>query len=322
MSEMNPRGRFVWHELMTADPEAAIKFYPAVTGWGVMPFDQDPSYRMWIANGAPIGGVMAITSEAKAMGAGPQWLPYIGTADVHESTRHAVRLGAKPLVRPTQIVPGTYSVLLDPQGARFALFQATGNAPGHEGVAEVGEFSWHELRTTDGVAAWAFYKELCGWNETTAMDLGPDGKYQMFGRNGVELGGIYNKPDRVEGPPAWLCYVRTASTDRSIARSTALGGSVVSGPMAVPGGNYIAELRDAQGVGFALHEERETMRAAVPAKVKAKARAKAKAKAQPKAKAKTQLKAKAKPKAKPKARAKTKVKARAKRRSPPRRKRR
>src|SRR6202030_2751963 len=55
VSDKNPRGRFVWHELMTTDAEAAIKFYPSVTAWGVMPFDQDPTYRMWTVNGAPIG---------------------------------------------------------------------------------------------------------------------------------------------------------------------------------------------------------------------------------------------------------------------------
>src|SRR2546426_6647636 len=27
------RGRFVWHELTTTDPDAAARFYPGVTGW-------------------------------------------------------------------------------------------------------------------------------------------------------------------------------------------------------------------------------------------------------------------------------------------------
>lgn len=332
MSEINPRGRFVWHELMTTDPEAAIRFYPSVTGWGVLPFDQDPSYRMWTVNGAPIGGVLPIPEEAKAMGARPYWLPYIGTPDVEQSTSQAVSLGATLFVPPTPIAVGIFSVLRDPQGATFALFESAGSMPGHEGVADVGEFSWHELRTTDGDAAWDFYRELCGWNETSTMDMGPMGTYRMFGRNGVELGGMYNKPDRVAGPPAWLSYVRIPSTDHSVAKSIALGGRIMNGPMEVPGGNYIAELCDDLGIGFAVHEERENVTAAPPAskpkagakpkaKAKPKPKAKAKAKAMPKAKAKPTVKAKPKAKAKSKAKAKpnsrTKLKPKAKAKRPP-----
>jgi hypothetical protein len=328
---MNPRGRFVWHELMTADPEAAIRFYPGVTGWGVVPFEQDPSYRMWTVNGVPIGGVLPIPAEAQAMGAQPYWLPYIGVPEINEATNRAVELGATLFVPPTQIVVGIFSVLRDPQGATFALFQAAGTPPGHEGLPEVGEFSWHELRTTDGEAAWRFYEQLFGWTATSSMDMGPMGKYQMFGRNGVELGGMYNKPERVAGPPAWLSYVRIPSTEHSVARSIALGGRIMNGPMEVPGGNYIAELCDDQGIGFAVHEERERIAEAQPAarpaatpksKPKAKVRAKAKAKAKVSAKAKTKAKAvrkvkatlKAKPtsKAKSKAQAKPKAKSKAK----------
>ena len=32
------RGRFLWHELMTTDVEAAKAFYTAAIGWGTQPF--------------------------------------------------------------------------------------------------------------------------------------------------------------------------------------------------------------------------------------------------------------------------------------------
>ena len=34
MEAVDVRGRFVWHELMTTDPQAAIGFYTKVIGWG------------------------------------------------------------------------------------------------------------------------------------------------------------------------------------------------------------------------------------------------------------------------------------------------
>jgi predicted enzyme related to lactoylglutathione lyase len=306
---------------MTTDAEAAIKFYPSVTAWGVMPFDLDPAYRMWTVNGAPIGGVLPLTEDAKAMGAPAQWLPYIGTQDIVATLAHATRLGATTLIQPTAISVGRYAVLRDPQGATFALFQATDRAPGHEGRAAIGEFSWHELRTTDWSAALSFYKQLFGWNETSAMDMGAEGKYQMFGRNGVELGGMYNKGPRVQGPPAWLSYVRTRSTDQAVAAAKRLGGSVVNGPMSAPGGNYIAEMRDAQGVAFALHEQREVVQAAPAAKPQATARPMTQATAQSKPAPTAQVAAAPTPSQKPKRKTKPKAKPKAKRKAKPKAKR-
>ena len=33
------RGRFVWYELLTADPKAAVDFYTGVVGWGTSTFE-------------------------------------------------------------------------------------------------------------------------------------------------------------------------------------------------------------------------------------------------------------------------------------------
>ena len=33
------RGRFVWYDLMTPDPDAATEFYTKVAGWGTTPWD-------------------------------------------------------------------------------------------------------------------------------------------------------------------------------------------------------------------------------------------------------------------------------------------
>ena len=88
----------------------------------------------------------------------------------------------------------------------FAIFTPNqGAAP--DGDMALGDFSWHELATTDEKAAMKFYQRLFGWEETSAMDMGPDlGTYQMFGRskNGPPLGGAFNKPKQMPGPPSWL----------------------------------------------------------------------------------------------------------------------
>ena len=191
MSEAKPRGRFVWFDLMTTDPEKAMEFYTKVVGWGTTQWEGPSPYTMWTNDSVPLGGVMQLPPEA---GAPPHWLAYISSPDVDATAQPGGSARRKTLVAPNDVpTVGRFAVLSDPQGAVFAIFTPRSEAPGHEGPPAVGEFSWHELATREQPAAYRFYEALFGWNKTNAMDMGPAGQYQMFGRNGVELGGMYNK---------------------------------------------------------------------------------------------------------------------------------
>ena len=58
-------------------------------------------------------------------GAPPQWLAYVGVDDVASSTRKARELGAKVVLDKTEVGDfGWMSILTDPTGATFALWQA------------------------------------------------------------------------------------------------------------------------------------------------------------------------------------------------------
>ena len=61
--------------------------------------------------------------------------------------------------------------------------------------------------------------------------------------------------DRPAGMPvaAWLFYVRTEDIGGALDRVRAGGGTVLNGPMEVPGGDRVAQCRDPQGATFALH---------------------------------------------------------------------
>jgi predicted enzyme related to lactoylglutathione lyase len=204
-----------------------------------------------------VGGVMQLPDEAKQQGAPPHWLAYVAVPSVDDTLRQAERLGAKKLVGPMDIpTVGRIAVLQDPQGAVFAVYTPSGDAPGHDGVPAVGEFSWHELATSDYAAAFEFYTALYGWVKTEAMDMGPGGgTYQMFGRiPGRSIGGMSNKPADQPGPPAsWLYYVTVPDVHAKVEQVKQLGGQVLNGPMEVPGGDFVAQCMDPQGAAFAIH---------------------------------------------------------------------
>lgn len=250
------RGNFVWHELMTTDTQSASSFYPRVTGWKTRPWEHDSSYTLFEGQGGPMGGLMVLPEDAKSMGAPPSWLPYIGTPDIASSLAHAQRLGAR-LLKPVQEVPavGKWAIVADPQGGTFALMQPSNPSSGTRGRPQLGEFSWHELATTDQRAALEFYSQLFGWKKSTAHDMGPMGTYQIFSIGGTDAGGIFNKD--ADMPVHWLSYVNVNDADSAARAASAAGGRVVNGPMDVPGGDRIAQIVDPQGGAFAVHSFRK-----------------------------------------------------------------
>src|SRR5689334_16222794 len=82
-----PRGDFIWYELMTPDPEGAKAFYDAVVGWNIEAKSQFPNgYRMiGRTDGKFAGGVLPLNDEMQQHGARPTWLGYILVPDVDRS---------------------------------------------------------------------------------------------------------------------------------------------------------------------------------------------------------------------------------------------
>ena len=250
MADTRVRGRFVWHDLMTSDPGKAVEFYTKVTGWGTQQWPGPQPYTMWTSGGTPLGGVM---TQPPNTGAPPHWLAYVGTPDIDATVAQAQKLGAKTLVPPTQIPnAGKFSVLNDPQGVAFAVYMPGDEKSPEDGQPGVGQFSWHELVTTDAVAAFEFYSALFGWKKTHAMDMGPMGTYQMYGLDWIELGGMFNKPPEMPAV-TWVNYIRIADINRGVEAVKAGGGQVLVEPMEVPGGDMIVQAMDPQGALFALH---------------------------------------------------------------------
>jgi predicted enzyme related to lactoylglutathione lyase len=248
------RGRFDWHELMTTDTEAAKQFYTTVIGWGTQDYPgSNPPYTMWTAGGTPVGGLMHLPDEAAQQGSPPHWLTYIESQDVDETYAHATQLGARTYVPPTDIPGiGRFTVLADPQGATFAVFTPVPSSNPMT-TPSLGDFSWHELMTTNESDGFEFYAALFGWRKTSAMDMGEMGTYQMFGLGDEPMGGMYTIPPGMGAPPMWLPYMHVESADAAAERVQQNGGSIKNGPMEVPGGDRIAICADPQGTAFAVH---------------------------------------------------------------------
>ena len=241
------KGQFVWHELMTTDAKAAVGFYSKVARLTTQPAPFDKTYTTFMASGRPMGGLMVL-----AGGAPPNWLSYIGTADVDETTRKAQSLGAKVVKASAPVADGgRFAILEDPQGAVFAIYAFKqgqgGDAPSTD--VPLGHSSWHELATADPAAAFSFYQQLFGWHTTSSMDMGAQGVYRMFGPAGAKdpLGGMYMKAPESPGGPNWLPYIKVADARPATATAKKNGAQILHGPAQVPGGGWITMGIDPQG---------------------------------------------------------------------------
>lgn len=251
-----PNGRFCWYELMTTDPDAAADFYGRVAGWTTCPWGEGENpYIMWMNGETPVGGLMELPKE----GVPACWLGYVSTPDVDATNEKVRSLGGSILEELAIPQVGRISVVRDPQGGVLSVIEPEGDAPGHDAMAAVGEVSWHELGTTDWEAAWRFYSELFGWQESSRMEMpGDAGVYQMFSRGAHPLGGMFNlhgaTPDDAPAMPVgWAFYVRVPDARAAVETIKELGGEVMNGPMEVPGGDLVAQCKDPQGVVFAVH---------------------------------------------------------------------
>ena len=251
-------GRPLWYELMTSDLGAAESFYKTIVGWTTAPFDGSPMpYTMWMRGSVPIGGAMTMPAEMTTMSIPPHWMMYVGTPSLEETVAHVERLGGMA-VSPVIDVPnvGRMRAMRDPQGAHFSLYQPVSD-PHPEAAPQNGDVSWHELMTTDAVAAKAFYRDLFVWQETSVMDMGPMGSYHMFGRGPLPMGGMMNMPAALASvPPHWLYYFQVPDINAAVERVKANGGQILNGPMEVPGGDWIVQAMDPQGAAFALHQRK------------------------------------------------------------------
>jgi predicted enzyme related to lactoylglutathione lyase len=252
MSQADLRGKFVWHELMTPEAQAAAEFYARVLPWRTEA-STVPGYTLWMSGMVGIAGLMGQPQAVRDSGTPPSWLVYIAAPDVDATVEAAQRLGGKVLKSPTDIPGiGRFAVLSDPQGAAFAVFMPA-MAASESAKPPVGRFSWHELATVDPQNALAFYAQLFGWTRGPAHDMGAGGLYQIIEHAGAQIGGVHVLQDPSK-PPHWLSYVRVERLDEAVAAVQAHGGRVLRGPHVVPGGDRVAHVMDPQGGTLALHE--------------------------------------------------------------------
>ncbi|MEM8791226.1 MAG: VOC family protein [Pseudomonadota bacterium] len=117
-----------------------------------------------------------------------------------------------------------------------------------------GDIHWSELVTRDTAGARAYFESIAGWS-VEEVPMG-DGQrpYLVCSANGHPVAGIMEMggPDLEGMAPAWITYIHVDDVDAACAKTSELGGKVISEPFDVPMAGRIATVVDPTGAMVGL----------------------------------------------------------------------
>jgi predicted enzyme related to lactoylglutathione lyase len=243
---MHHPGTFCWIELATSDAPAARDFYTRLFDWTVneVPMGEHGTYYILQKTGRDAAALYQAGLEQQ--GIPPNWTSYVAVADAEATAKAAAELGANILVGPFDVYDlGRMAVLIDPQGAAFAIWQAKS----HAGVSvrnEVNTLCWNELHVRDMDVAKTFYSTLFSWR------LKESPGYVEFHLGEDAIGGMLPSPAPPEVPSYWLPYFAVEDCDAAAAKAASLGGQSLVPPTDIPNVGRFSVVRDPQGAAFAI----------------------------------------------------------------------
>ncbi len=122
-SKRPPVGTVCWHEHMTRNLDAVVKFYGELVGWTTEPMGEATVFKM---GEAMLGTVRALPAEAPAE-MPSHWMTYIAVDDIDDTVKKATDLGGNTMMGKT-VIPnmGEFAVLTDPTGAVYSAWKNTG----------------------------------------------------------------------------------------------------------------------------------------------------------------------------------------------------
>lgn len=251
-------GKIIWRDLLSDDVAATRHFYSELFGWEFVPVPGlDGNYELIRHRGRLIGGLIdqaALSTRADIS----QWVVVLSVADIEASVAAVAANGGTIFTPPTSLGErGLMAVVADPEGAVFALLQATAGDPADGPELPLpGEFLWDELWLADPAAGAGFYAALTPY-EIEALALGDELNpvdYRTLRSQQQARFGLRSKPLPAV-PAIWVSYLRLADSAQLhgvVARVVELGGEVLVPPTPRPAGGEVALVAGPSGAGIAL----------------------------------------------------------------------
>jgi predicted enzyme related to lactoylglutathione lyase len=184
----------------------------------------------------------------------------MSVTDVAAAARQVQANGGSELIAARVVEGrGDMALVADPDGAPIGLIRSSSGDP-PDVMAGVGEWIWALYQSPDASRAAAFYQDLAGY-EVQRDDRFQNAPHFILAAEGFARASLVEIPaDRTALKPEWLYFVRVRDIGASLARATALGGTVIVQPNPSVLEGRIAVIADPRGAALGLmewHEEGE-----------------------------------------------------------------
>jgi len=244
-------GKFVWHNLVTGDGEAARQFYGALFGWE---FDvlEDGRYSVITYQGRNLGGILDTSKKDGNTPKRGHWLSAMSVASLEASLAAVDKAGGKQLEAPIDVSGvGRVVTVEDSDGAVLHLLSSDrGDPPDTE--PQVHTWLWHELLANHADRALEFYETAFGYS-VKPPKKDPSSEYRVLWSSGEPRAGILQNPFE-KTRSAWIPYVRVDDPAALAERAAKLGGRVIIAPRPEVRDGTLALVLDPSGAPVALQK--------------------------------------------------------------------
>ncbi len=243
-------GKFVWHNLVTGDGEAARQFYGGLFGWE-FEIKDDGGYSVIRYQGRNLGGILDTSKDGKAQKRG-HWLSAMSVPNLDASLAALRKAGGKQLEAPIDVSGvGRVVTVEDSDGAVLHLL-ASSNGDPPDAEPAVHTWLWHELLANHAERAVEFYRSAFGYR-IERLKGKPGAEYRVLWSSGEARAGILQNPFD-ETRSAWIPYVRVDDPAALSERVPELGGRVVLAPRPDVRDGTLALVLDPSGAPIVLQK--------------------------------------------------------------------
>lgn len=238
-------GKFVWTDLLTTDVMKAARFYTSVFGWQADVVDED--YLVLSHKGKRLGGV-AKNQDNEATESN-QWISFVSTSDLKKTHRYLMKSGAEVVLDPVSVEGrGEIAIYIAPDAAVFGVIDSASGDPEDIG-ADIGQWVWIELWSTDTKVAAEFYADLGYEIVDNWMSDNDEDMLLVVGE--IARAGIVQGHES-QTKSIWLPYILVESVEDTLLKVAEANGR--SHKMEGEGKANIVLVEDPTGGLFAIYE--------------------------------------------------------------------
>jgi len=239
-------GQFVWHDLITPNPDQAKEFYAQLFGWTYKSLGEgDMAYHVIYNGDKAIGGIIPLSIKTHPSG---EWLSSVSVPDVDKAVAYNTQKGGKTLFKASNFKGrGRSALVQDPEGAYISFIHSESGDPEFQ-IAD-NSWLWNELWTNNIEGSLKYYKGLAPYaDEEIKEEKVP---YFLMKAEDKRLCGITLNP--VENMrAAWLPYIKVRDVEKMSSKATSMGAVLMLEPREDVRDGTVAIIQDPNGAPFAV----------------------------------------------------------------------